>query len=291
MSNAASVATTSAYGCESMVTTLRRVLVRRPEEQACARWADFGWRASPDPAALAAEHEALCGALESFGAEVVLGKPVDGGLDAIYTFDPVIVSHRGAVILRPGKELRQPEAAVTAGDMAGAGIPVAATLAPPALADGGDTIWLDERTLLVGRGYRTNAAGVAALRDALPGVDIIEFDLPYFHGADEVMHLLSLVSPVAHDVAVAYLPLMPVRLVQLFEERGFRLVPVPDEEFESMGPNVLALAPGVGLALEHNRETRRRLERAGVEVRTYVGTELSKGDGGPTCLTRPLLRA
>jgi len=290
MSDAASVAATPAYGCESMVTTLRRVLVRPPEVAACSRWEEFGWRSAPDPAGLLAEHEALCSVLDSSGAEVVVGKPVAGGLDAIYTFDPAIVSRRGAVVLRLGKELRRPEAAVTAGDMADAGIPVAATLEPPAVADGGDTIWLDEGTLLVGRGYRTNAAGVASLRDALPGVEVVEFDLPYFHGADEVMHLLSLISPVAHDVAVAYLPLMPVRLVQLFEERGFHLVPVPDDEFDSMGPNVLALAPGVVLALEHNRETRRRLERAGVEVLTYVGTELSKGDGGPTCLTRPLLR-
>ena len=104
------------------------------------------------------------------------------------------------------------------------------------------------------------------------------------------MHLLSFVSPIASDLAVAYLPLMPVRLVQLLEARGIRLVEVPDEEFETMGPNVLALEPGVALALERNRETRRRLERAGVEVLTYKGTELSKGDGGPTCLTRPLLR-
>jgi N-dimethylarginine dimethylaminohydrolase len=119
---------------------------------------------------------------------------------------------------------------------------------------------------------------------------VIEFDLPHFHGSDEVMHLLSFVSPVASDLAVAYLPLMPVRLVQLLEARGIRLVEVPDEEFDTMGPNVLALEPGVALALEGNRETRRRLERAGVEVLTYEGTELSKGDGGPTCLTRPLLR-
>jgi N-dimethylarginine dimethylaminohydrolase len=174
--------------------------------------------------------------------------------------------------------------------MAAAGIPIAARLEAPATADGGDAIWLDERTLLVGRGYRTNAAGVDGLRAALPAVDVIEFDLPHFHGSDEVMHLLSLVSPVSHDAAVAYVPLMPVRLVQFLEARGIRLIEVPAEEFETMGPNVLALEPGVVIALERNRETRRRLERAGIEVLTYAGTELSKGDGGPTCLTRPLLR-
>ena len=171
-----------------------------------------------------------------------------------------------------------------------AGVPVVATLAAPATAEGGDTIWLDERTLLVGRGYRTNAAGIAAVRAAFPEVDVIEFDLPYFRGDGDVMHLLSLVSPLAPDLAVGYLPLMPVRLVQLLEEREVQIVEVPDEEFETMGPNVLALEPRVALALERNHVTRSRLERAGVEVRTYAGLELSKGDGGPTCLTRPLLR-
>jgi N-dimethylarginine dimethylaminohydrolase len=278
------------YGCESMVAKLERVLVRRPEEAACALWRDYGWRSAPDFEKLLREHDALCALLESAGAEIVFGDPVPLGLDAIYTFDPAIVSRRGAVVLRPGKDLRLREAAATAHDMAAAGIPLVATLEAPATADGGDMIWLDGQTLLVGRGYRTNEQGVAALRAALPDVDVIEFDLPHFRGSDEVMHLLSLVSPVASDLAVAYLPLMPVRLVQLLEARGIRLVEVPDEEFETMGPNVLALEPGVALALERNRETRRRLERAGVEVLTYEGTELSKGDGGPTCLTRPLLR-
>jgi N-dimethylarginine dimethylaminohydrolase len=278
------------YGCENMVAKLERVLVRRPEEAACARWLEYGWRAAPDFAKLLHEHDGLCERLESAGAEIVYGGLVPLALDAIYTFDPAIVSPHGAIVLRSGKGLRVAEAEATAGDLAAAGIPVLATLEPPATADGGDTIWLDDQTLLVGRGYRTNAAGVAALRAALPDVDVIELDLPHFHGSHEVMHLLSLLSPVAHDTAVAYLPLMPVRLVQLLEERAVRLVEVPDEEFETMGPNVLALAPGVVLALERNRETRLRLERAGIEVLTYEGAELSKGDGGPTCLTRPLLR-
>src|SRR5437763_1400015 len=215
-----------------MTEKLRRVLVRSPDPAACALWRDYGWRAAPDPAGLQREHDELCDVLATAGAEVVFGTPVAGGLDGIYTFDPAIVARRGAIILRLGKELRRPESVATADDMDRAGISVVATLEPPATADGGDTIWLDDRTLLVGRGYRTNAAGVAALRAALPGVDVIEFDLPYFHGAAEVMHLLSLVSPVSHDAAVAYLPLMPVRLVQLFEERGIELIDVPVEEFE-----------------------------------------------------------
>jgi dimethylargininase len=278
------------YGTTDMVGRLRRVLLRRPDERGCARWREFGWRSPPAPGRLAAEHEQLCELLAAHSAEVVLGTPDPQPLDAIYTFDPASVGPRGAILLRSGKELRRPEAALAAADLQAAGVPVAAELTAPATADGGDTIWLDERTLLVGRGYRTNAAGVAALRDALPGVEVLEFDLPYFRGAHEVMHLLSLLSPLAPDLVVGYLPLMPVRLVQLLAERDVRIVEVPDEEFDTMGPNVLALEPRVALALERNRETRKRLERAGVEVLTYAGEELSKGDGGPTCLTRPLLR-
>ena len=130
------------------------------------------------------------------------------------------------------------------------------------------------------------------LRELLPDVEVIAFDLPHHHGAGEVLHLMSFLSPLDVDLAVVYLPLMPVRLVELLRERGIGFVEVPDEEFESMGPNVLALAPRVALALEGNDETRRRMEAAGVDVRSYKGDEISrKGDGGPTCLTRPLLRS
>jgi N-dimethylarginine dimethylaminohydrolase len=170
-------------------------------------------------------------------------------------------------------------------------VPVAGRLEEPELAEGGDCCWLDERTLLVGIGYRTNEAGVARLRELLPEVEVVTFDLPHWHGRAEVMHLLSLISPLAPELAVVYAPLLPTRLAQLLEARGVELVEVPEEEFASMGSNVLALAPRVALAVEGNPRTRDRLERAGVEVLTYRGEELSKGDGGPTCLTRPLLRA
>jgi N-dimethylarginine dimethylaminohydrolase len=169
-------------------------------------------------------------------------------------------------------------------------VPVAGRLLEPELAEGGDCCWLDEGTLLVGIGYRTNEAGVERLRELLPEVEVVPFDLPHWHGRAEVMHLMSLISPLAPDLAVVYAPLLPTRLALLLEEREVELVEVPDEEFGSMGSNVLALAPRVALAVEGNPRTRERMERAGVEVQTYVGEELSKGDGGPTCLTRPLLR-
>jgi dimethylargininase len=279
------------YGCQSMTGELRRVLVRAPRAEDLHGWRMCGWRAEPDPQRLAAEHEAFCELLAGAGAEVVLAEsPADGNPDAIYTYDPALVADSGALLLLPGKECRRPEVAAIAEDLERAGVPIAGRLEKPEWAEGGDCCWLDERTLLAGCGYRTNEAGIARLRELLPGVEVLAFDLPHWHGRGKVMHLMSLISPLAPDLAVVYPPLLPTRLAQLLEERGVELVEVPGEEFSSMGSNVLALAPRVALAVEGNPETRRRMERAGVEVLTYVGEELSKGDGGPTCLTRPLLR-
>jgi N-dimethylarginine dimethylaminohydrolase len=274
-----------------MTRDLRRVLVRAPRAEDLHGWQACGWRSEPDRIAIAREHEAFCSILERAGAEALLAEsPADGNPDAIYTYDPALVVDEGALLLNPGKECRRAEPEALAEDFEHAGIPVAGRLEEDELAEGGDCCWLDERTLLVGRGYRTNGGGIAALRRLLPGVEVLAFDLPHWHGHDEVMHLLSLLSPLADDLVVAYPPLLPVRLAELLAERGIEIVAVPDEEFESMGTNVLALAPRTGLAVEGNPETRRRLERAGVEMLVYEGKELSKGDGGPTCLTRPLLR-
>lgn len=287
-----SVTAPSLFGGQSMTAPLRRVLVKRPSAEACARWREYGWRAAPDPVALAREHEEFCGHLSTSGVEVIVGDAVDANPDAIYAHDPVLISDRGALLLRPGKEGRRREPDSLASDLAAAGVPIAGRMEAPACAEAGDTLWLDDRTLLVGRGYRTNDAGIAALKRALPGVTVTAFDLPHLRGRNEVLHVLSLISPLDRDLALVYLPLLPVRLVELLEERGVRLIEVPDDELDSLGCNVLALAPRVGLALEGNPQTRRRLEAAGVELRTYRGDELSrKGDGGPTCLTRPVLRA
>src|SRR5206468_3882677 len=153
-------------------------------------------------------------------------------LDAIYVYDPAIVSDEGAILLRPGKPERRAEPEELEAELAAAQVPVAARLEEPALGEGGDTLWLDERTLLVGLGYRTNEAGVAALAGALPGVGVVAFDLPHGRGPAEVLHLMSLISPLDRDLAVVYPPLMPVRLVRLLAERGVRTVAVPDDEFE-----------------------------------------------------------
>jgi N-dimethylarginine dimethylaminohydrolase len=279
------------YGCRSMTGRLERVLVRPPRADDAAAWREYGWRAAPDPAAAAAEHEALCAILADAGAEVILASGEPGNPDAIYAYDPLLVGDDGAVLLRPGKEGRLGEPAALEADLARAGVPVAFRVEAPGTVDGGDTLWLDGLTLLVGRGYRTNAAGVDQLARAFPDAEVLSYDLPHWNGRGEVMHLMSLISPLDADLALVYPRLAPVRLLELLEERGIATVEVPDEEFETMGPNVLALGPRRALALEGNDETRRRMEAAGVEVLTYRGDEISrKGDGGPTCLTRPILR-
>lgn len=280
------------YGSASMWGELRRVLVRRPLAADVAAWRAYGWRAEPDIAAARAEHEAFCGLLEESRAEVVVSEHDPGNPDAIYTYDPTLVGPDGAVLLLPGKAGRRGEPEATAGVLEDAGVPVVGRVDPPATVEGGDTVWLDAETLLVGIGYRTNQAAIEALHGVLTGVEVIAFDLPHWNGADEVLHLMSFISPLDRDLALVYPRIAPTRMLRLLAERGIATVEVPDDEFESQGSNVLALGPRRALALEGNTETRRRMERAGVDVVTYCGDEISrKGDGGPTCLTRPLLRA
>jgi N-dimethylarginine dimethylaminohydrolase len=279
------------YGARSMTDPLRRVLVRPLREDDVARWGDCGWRDAPDAARAAEEHAAFRSLLEDAGAEVIVADGDAGNPDAIYAYDPVLVGDRGAVLMRPGKDVRLGEPDALVADLERAGVPIAGRVEAPGTVEGGDTLWLDRETLLVGRGYRTNAAGVAQLAPLFPDAEVLSFDLPHWNGEAEVMHLMSLISPLDDDLALVYPRLAPVRLLELLRERGIETVEVPDEEFDSMGANVLALGPRHALALEGNDETRRRMQAAGVEVVTYRGDEISrKGDGGPTCLTRPLLR-
>ncbi len=279
------------FGSASMTGALERVLVRPPLPEDVVHWREYRWRAEPNHTAAAAEHDALCELLEEAGAEVVVSHHDPGNPDAMYVYDPVLVGKDGAVLLRPGKEGRRGEPAAIAGSLQAAGVPIAAELGVPSFAEGGDTVWLDDQTLLVGIGYRTNDEAVPALESAFPDVAVVPFDLPHWNGVSEVMHLMSFISPLDRDLAVVYPRLAPVRLLRLLAERDISVVEVPDAEFESQGSNVLALAPRRALALDGNPETRRRMEKAGVEVTVYRGDEISKkGDGGPTCLTRPLLR-
>lgn len=283
------------YGGQTMVGRLRRVLVRRPDTAfGTADPGRWGYTGSPDLDAALREHDELVAVLEESGAEVLFhDEPLEDRADAIFVHDPAIVTDDGAVLLSMGKRLRRGEELALGRRLQSAGVPVIARLEGPACAEGGDLVWLDRRTLAVGQGFRTNRAGLARLRAILgeTGIECVPVDLPVHRGPASCLHLMSLVSMLAADLAVAHEPLLPVSFWRLLRDRDIELIPVPAAELPTQAPNVLALAPRVCLMLAGNPETRRRLEKAGCEVHTYSGRELSlKAEGGPTCLTRPLLR-
>ena len=278
-----------------MIEPLRKVLVRRPD--ACFASADparWHYTARPDLDGALREHDEFVAILERADVDVIYhDHPGNDSADAIFTHDPSIVTERGAILLNMGKALRGAEPTATASVYDSLDIPILARVRDPGRAEGGDLLWLDRHTLAVGQGFRTNVDGLRQLAAALVpiGVSVVDVELPYFRGEEICLHLMSLISLVDRDLAVVYPPLLPVSFWRLLQDRGFETVEVPREEFESMGPNVLALAPRRCLMLEGNPVTRERLERVGCSVETYVGHEISlKPEGGPTCLTRPLLR-
>jgi N-dimethylarginine dimethylaminohydrolase len=284
------------YGSQSMIAPLRRVLVKRPDT-AFAVDDPQAWHysARPDLVRAQQEHDALVAHLREAGAEVIYHDEAQPGrADAIFTFDPALLTDAGALMLSMGKPQRRGEESAMARLFSALGIPLLASLKGEARAEGGDLLWVDHDTLAVGQGFRTNAEGLRQLRAALAPlhVTVLPVELPYYTGPAACLHLLSLISIVDIDLAVVYPPLLAVPFWQELQRRGFRLVEVPADEFVTMGPNVLALAPGKCLMLEGNPFTQRRLEQAGCAVQTYRGNEISlKAEGGPTCLTRPLLRA
>jgi N-dimethylarginine dimethylaminohydrolase len=278
------------YGVQSMVDPLRRVLIRRPATTGDFAAAD--WR-QPDPVRLIAEHEAFGELLESLGCEVTVAEPVEGMVDSVYVCDPVWTCGQGAIVLRSAKPARVGEGEAMVAPLEAAGVPIAGRLTGTATADGGDMVWLDNETLAVARGYRTNAEAHRQLDEILAaeGARTLRFDLPHDRGAAHVLHLMSFISPVTHDLAVVFEPLAPVTLMQELQERGIGIIPLGEDEYHSMGCNILATAPGVVVVLDGNPNVRRAMEAKGIEVHAYQGSDVSlKGDGGPTCLTRELLR-
>ena len=283
------------YGGHSMHRPLKRVVVRRPDDAFAVDDIEaWNYLSRPDLPVAQAEHDALVAMLEDDGVEVTYhDADLPEHADSIFVYDPVWVTDGGVIELGLGKALRQGEEEPLSRCLQSMGLPRLGRLEGDARADGGDLLWLDSKTLVAGQGFRTNRAGAEQLRDLLAplGVEVLTAELPYFQGPQACLHLLSLISIVDDDVAVVYPPLFPVPLWKLLDERGFRKVEVPEQEFLTMAPNVLATAPGRCIMIEGNPITQERLEAAGCHVRTYKGAELSlKAEGGPTCLTRPVLR-
>jgi N-dimethylarginine dimethylaminohydrolase len=286
----------------SEVGRLTRVAVKHPRDAfvdvraIAAQWEALHFSAPPDLARAIDEHDRLVDILRSTGAAIdFLPHDPSTTLDSIYVRDASIVCPTGMILCRMGKVARESEPAAQERAFRDAGdpLPIAGRIEPPGRLEGGDLIWLDERTIVVGRGYRTNVEGIRQLRRLVDdAIEVIDVPLPHWRGATDVMHLMSLISPVDRNLAVVYSPLMPVPFREWLLDRGFRFVEVPDDEFESMGTNVLALSPGRCLMLTGNPRTRTALERAGIDVLEYEGGEISvKGAGGPTCLTRPIFRS
>ena len=287
---------TADYGAQSMTDPLRRVVMRRPgAEMAAADPAAWHYTAPIDLEQARTAHDAFADALRAWGVEVLYhDEPLPGLADSVFVFDPALVTDAGTVLLSMGKEKRRGEEEPLGRTLQGCGVPLYGRLEGDARAEGGDTVWLDHDTLAVGRGFRTNAEGVRQLRGLLGplGVTVVDYDLPFFTGPEACLHLLSVVSPVADDLAVAYPPLMPTAFWAELRRRGVRLLEVPEEEFLlTEATNVLCVAPRRCIMLGGSPVTRQLLEEADCEVVTFPGEPLSfKAEGGPTCLTRPVLR-
>lgn len=284
------------YGAQSMTAPLRRVLMRRPgPEMAVADPARWHYTSAIDLEEARSAHDAFADVLRAWDVEVLYHEePLPEHADSVFVFDPALVTDRGTLLLSMGKELRRGEEEPLARTLQACGVPVYGRLEGAARCEGGDTMWLDHDTLAVGRGFRTNAEGVRQLRALLAplGVTVLDYDLPYFTGPEACLHLLSLISPLDDDLAVAYPPLMPTAFWDELKCRGVRLLEVPEEEFaRTQATNVLCVAPRRVIMLAGSPVTQGLLEEAGCEVVTFRGEPLSfKAEGGPTCLTRPVWR-
>jgi N-dimethylarginine dimethylaminohydrolase len=283
-----------------MVGPLKRVLVCSPQRAgwdspACAgRWQELGFQHAVQVRDAAAQHAALCHELETAGAELVsLPACPDLSIDAVYAHDASLATDFGMIILRPGKTNRVAESARHRELYEKIGIPVLGQIAAPGAAEAGDMIWLNSRTLLIGRGYRTNAAGIQQMRELLApkGVDVLAAPLPHGPGPSACLHLMSLISLIDESTALVDMQWLAVETLELLRDRGYSFVEIEPQERETLACNVLSLGSRRLLALEENVRTNDRLRCAGFDVRTFLGSELCiNGSGGPTCLTRPLLR-
>ncbi len=281
-----------AYGAQSMTAPLREVLVKRPGAAFAGGFDDpaVGFLHKVDLAAALRQHDALCSILADLGVTVHELDSDGPSPDGVYVFDPMLVCDRGAIPLRSGKPNRQGEEAALEAWASARGIPIAGRIQAPATVDGGDTFWLRPDVFCIGRSLRTNSAGAGQL-SGLVGGQVHVFDVPYATGPGECLHLLSVISPVADDLAVVFLPQLPAGLYELLAERCVALVAVDEDEMPTLGCNVLAVRPGVVVLAEGNPKVQRALLDRGCQVHTFPAAEIGvNGSGGPTCLTRPILR-
>lgn len=277
------------FGVTSMTGELASVAVRPPSRRGDYQRAH--WAQPLDLALLAEQHAAFVALLQHLGCDVIELMPADDMPDAIFTYDPCFVVGHGFIELRGAKAVRAGEPPLLSSELQDLGVPLLGRLTGAATADGGDMFWLDDHTLAVGRSYRTNDHAIDQLRSILePRVTIEAFDLPHDLGPEYCLHLMSVVSPIRGDLALVYERLAPIRLLEALRTRGMELLALPETDYTSLGCNVLTIRPGVVVIASGNEATVALLRDHGVDVHTYQASEISKGEGGPTCLTRPILR-
>ena len=296
-----STAKDQSFNGHSMVGRLERVLVCAPrtagwDQPATAdHWRELGFFHPPNFAIAQTQHDEFCRQLESCGAEVLhLPAASDLSLDAVYTHDPSLATDYGRIGLHPGKLNRVPEAQRHIEFCRGVGVPEFGKIQAPGKTEAGDMVWLDSKTLLIGHGYRTNPAGIEQMRALLRphGVEVLSAPLPHGTGPSACLHLMSLMSLLDEKTALVDLPWLAVETVELLQSRGYRFIEIEYSERETLACNVLSLGGNRLLALEENQQTNKKLGDLGFDIRTFPGSELCvNGGGGPTCLTRPLLRA
>ncbi|MCM3756207.1 arginine deiminase family protein [Sporosarcina aquimarina] len=284
----------------SMYSSLKHVIMKHPrdafksQDHLSKNWKTFNYLREPKFDEASKEFSELVNIIEQQGTQIdYLPSNDTVGLDSIYAHDPVKFTPAGALILKSGKKLRQPEATVVKEFLAERDIPIIGELAGDAVSDAGDIVWLEDRTLLVGRGYRTNDEAIRQLKEMTADLvdEFIVVQLPHDQGEEECLHLMSFLSVVDKDLAVVHSPLMPVFLRQLLLQKGFQLIEVPKKEYDTLGCNVLAIAPRVCVLTNENAYTIQQLKDAGATVHVYKGQEISLlGTGGPTCLTCPVVR-
>lgn len=287
------IPTTLQAGVRSSTASLRDVLVKPPGPAFGRAFEDpaHGFLRPVDLPRAQREHAGLVAALDELGVRVhVLDHEPATDPDLVYVFDPLLVGPTGAIPLRPGKPNRAAEPAAVERWLIDRGVPTDGRIEAPGTVEGGDTIWLRDDLFVIGRTLRTNDSGARQLADIVGG-DVRIVDVPYWRGRAELVHLMSVISPVSDELAVVFLPLLPAGLWEWLQDLGIRLVEVPEAEYPTLGCNVLAVRPGVVIVAEGNPTTRRGLEAAGVEVHAIpLGEVGENGSGGVTCLTRPLLR-
>jgi len=288
------------FGSQSEVGKIQKILIKHPKDafisqkNVDAQWRKLNYSSCPDYNKALEEYENFVGLLGKEVSEIhYLPRSDKTGLDSIYVRDALVVTKGGAILCNMGKERRQGEPEVAGDFLPELGIPILGAITGEGRLEGGDMVWLDESTLAVGLGYRTNDAGIRQLKELTADFvdEFVVVPLPHWRGPEKVFHLMSLISPIDRNLAVVYSRLLPVPFREWLINRGIKLVEVPDSEFETMACNILATSPRRCIMLSGNPRTKQMLEDEGVEVWEYVGEEIcKKGAGGPTCLTRPLLR-